>query len=271
MSTFTDFTKNLGLIKHSSVELSQILYSAWMLQHPDTDPESVQKWDMDFKFDTNMYVLAGEVSVFESVKTVEVSKSVVENGITNKSDPAPWSIPEIETLTADPRCNAFIQDAFGFMHNQKEILAMVGNHSKIMLYPHSVQCPCCEINLVKWSVVFFGSLKNFPGEPKRAYHPGCFMREVAFESDIPGSATVVKPANTPMDYAVRSMGRTADEMRWRRRAKAKCHTGVHNLAGGQDPTIPERHKWRCKCKTAPWNLNKAQRVTTRELYKVKSK
>ena len=113
---------------------------------------------------------------------------------------------------------------------------------KLMQAAYAGKCPHCLLNIPSGVTIYYGS--ESPSNKATAWHPGCYLRalklspQVALEMDV----------------------RSADEMRWRRKAKAKCQY----IMTGQDPTNPMFHKWACGCATAPWNITRQRRLEIRK-------
>lgn len=137
----------------------------------------------------------------------------------------------------------FARAAFG-CPTQQEFHFSIGNNGKLMTSLYSGTCGRCKLNMSMGLTIVYGC--EDPGSSPAAYHPSCFVLSLADDGG----------------RYLHAMPRTLDEMRWRRRAKGACH-GDH-LSLGKDPTLPEHHKWRCGCSTAPWNLTKRMRDEKRK-------
>lgn len=240
---------------------TSILRKAWVDAWPNINPMDVVKWEVAEKLETMTYILAAELKD-GGIHTVECTKDyLMQAGKFNQPNPPMWE-DQVEKF-CDKTCRAFLTEAFGQSSQNASVLTLMATKGKIMLCKYAGTCPACAINFAKETVIIYGVPSPQYSQPL-AYHPGCFLRELAYEA---GPNSTPKPG--AMRYSLRSMGRTADEMRWRRRAKTTCSVSMHDLIGGQDPTIPERHGWRCNCPVAPWNLTKQQRQETRNKYGVK--
>jgi hypothetical protein len=276
MTPYQGFLQKLHAHSHSGAKYADVLYAAWKNTYPGCDPSHVANWDMDMKLDTQTFVLAA-VMIDGEINSIELTKDFVEDALSlspvlKKPGMPNWGKKNEKntTILIEPRCIAFADDAFCDdgshpLEYQEDLLGLIGSAGKLSISQHGGKCPTCAINIPKETVIFFGDLGLSQGSPA-GYHPGCFLREIAH--GISMTESIWKPHPEAMRYALGSMGRTADEMRWRRRAKANCYVTSFDLTGGQDPTMPERHEWRCKCDVAPWNLTKAQRAETRSKYGV---
>jgi len=256
-----DFSKHLKTKLFGGQNYMPVLQKAWVDTWGADEINNVKKWEVAEKLDTLTVILAAEMYSGD-LKNVEVTKDYLEDQVgTPFEKPKSPKWAQMNTAFCEKSCEAFLMEAFGASPNNKPILALVGTKGKVMLCSYAGTCPACSINFAKQTVIFYG-VPSTPATKPAAYHPGCFMKELAYSppGGLPGAPTTVAPAQGPMRYALRSMGRTADEMRWRRRAKANCHNYVQS---GEDPTRPEYHEWRCKCPVAPWNLTKQQRQETR--------
>jgi len=247
------------------------LMKAWEQTWAQLDKADVKKWGLAYDVATISYIIAAEMKNGD-INNVQCTKDYLEDQLSEFEKPNPPKWSQMDTAFCEKTCEGFLMEAFGTSKHNKPILSIVSNKGKVMLCNYAGTCPGCGVNFAKQTVIIYG-IPDGPTAKPLAYHPGCFMKVLAISTAVEkkiesgGSYAVqMEPAPGAMRYALRSMGRTADEMRWRRRAKATCTTYHHS---GEDPTKPEYHKWRCQCSTAPWNLTKQGRQQTREKHGVK--
>jgi hypothetical protein len=107
-----------------------------------------------------------------------------------------------------------------------------GSLSKAMF---GSKCVRCALNIPRGVMIVHDNAS--------AWHPSCWADE----------------RDAPVARVISAALRTADELRWRRKAKGKCSQGNWVGVDATDPTNPKLHKWRCTCPSAPWNLTKRMR------------
>jgi hypothetical protein len=222
--------------------LEAALRKAFLSAYGEVPAELEFEWDIKHQF----YVVAGKLKD-GNTHLVKCTPEYLET-MTKSDGPSEIS----KNLVA------YAMAAFGAVPSGASPLPTgLGAYGNLILAAYAGKCKSCGINFTKQTVIIYGCPY---GKKYESWHPGCFLAAAdAFEGD----GILHK-----QELAAAALGafiRTADEMRWRRRSKAKCE---HYFQPKTDPTLPEYHKWRCSCPTAPWNLTKAGRRLTRKKHGV---